>query len=283
MPTWNDPQTWVVGQVLTAEDMNLQMRDNFRILSTHKHSGDPGDGASAIGLLQTADFEAVATPAAPGSGRARLFANATGRPGWRDGNGAAEQLASLQAAETLENKTLTNPTIDDFRNAHHDHSSGNEGGIVDAGLTFRGADLVERSTNSNSLVTLSNVTGLSIASTDFIIIYVILGSAADTSAAIFAIRLNGGTDAVSFRTNNINTGIFSPPKVVKIIIPPRTTSYLGSGMVEIPFYSQFFIGFFFLDPDHVPTDLIESIAIRGSGTTNINTFSHRMQVYTLGT
>lgn len=40
--------------------------------------------------------------------------------------------------QTLTNKTLTAPTIDDFSNAHHDHQDDDDGGKLDHGLSLTG-------------------------------------------------------------------------------------------------------------------------------------------------
>ena len=41
---WTTPRLWVLGEILTAALMNVQLRDNLFALSTHVHSGAAGDG-----------------------------------------------------------------------------------------------------------------------------------------------------------------------------------------------------------------------------------------------
>ena len=45
---WTSPRTWVAGNVLTAAQLNVDVRDNENALSTHAHGGAAGDGALAL-------------------------------------------------------------------------------------------------------------------------------------------------------------------------------------------------------------------------------------------
>ena len=43
---WVAPRTWVSGNVLTAAQLNVDVRDNENALSLHTHTGVAGDGAT---------------------------------------------------------------------------------------------------------------------------------------------------------------------------------------------------------------------------------------------
>jgi len=54
---WTAPRDWsgISNDIVTAEMLNVDVRDNLGILSTHTHTGDPGMGASSMsGLTLTA-------------------------------------------------------------------------------------------------------------------------------------------------------------------------------------------------------------------------------------
>lgn len=61
---WNTPANWTDGEIVPASKMNAQVRDNMNALSTHGHTGAAGDGAQALGPLDTVDFDDQATPPA---------------------------------------------------------------------------------------------------------------------------------------------------------------------------------------------------------------------------
>ena len=83
---WSMPRTWASGEVLTATNMNVYVRDNQLELSTHVHTGATGDGGSALGPLSLTEYADAAAPAAPIAGSTRLYA-VSGRLHYKSGDG----------------------------------------------------------------------------------------------------------------------------------------------------------------------------------------------------
>jgi hypothetical protein len=70
-----------------------------------------------------------------------------------------EQLVGITATQTLTNKTLTTPTIADFTNSTHDHTTNANGGLLDA------SDI----TNAVTTNTIQSITGLKTFTSDLTI------------------------------------------------------------------------------------------------------------------
>ena len=83
---WSMPRTWASGEVLTAADMNVYVRDNQLVLSAHVHTGAPGDGGSALGPLSLTEYANTVAPAEPSYGNTRLYA-VSGHLHYRSGDG----------------------------------------------------------------------------------------------------------------------------------------------------------------------------------------------------
>src|SRR5688500_12838419 len=50
---WTSPRTWTVGQIVTAAQLNVDIRDNENALSTHGHTGAAGEGVLIGGVSYT--------------------------------------------------------------------------------------------------------------------------------------------------------------------------------------------------------------------------------------
>ena len=89
---WTPPITWSVGRLVTAADLNAQIRDNLIALGVHAHDdGVGGEGSgSLVGLAKTT-FADAAAPAAPGSGLTRLYTT-SGRLRYRAGAAGPDTL-----------------------------------------------------------------------------------------------------------------------------------------------------------------------------------------------
>mgnify|MGYP003146958561 CR=1 FL=1 len=80
---WSTPRTWVAEEVITAEIMNVHVRDQFTFLGTHGHSSNSGDGGDDLGGIDEIIFaDATADPAAIGemqrNGSALKYHDGTG-------------------------------------------------------------------------------------------------------------------------------------------------------------------------------------------------------------
>ena len=86
---WTAPRTWATGDIVTAAQMNSNLRDNLLFLETHLHTGGSGQGSAEIGALTSVNFSGAAAPAAPGADKMLVFAEANENPAVRSGAGGA--------------------------------------------------------------------------------------------------------------------------------------------------------------------------------------------------
>lgn len=136
---WTAMTALATGSLVTETIWDNQIEGNMNFLSTHTHTGIAGDGSSSLGSLVRADFTTAVAPAAPGTGLVRLYAVTGDLLGIRVGAaGAAQVVVTRDASETLENKTLTTPTIaaTGWTNATHAHGAANSGGQLNATNVF---------------------------------------------------------------------------------------------------------------------------------------------------
>ncbi len=56
---WNTPATWATDQIVTAAELNTQVRDNFNALSVHEHSGAAGDGSNSLGTVSLGNLNSI--------------------------------------------------------------------------------------------------------------------------------------------------------------------------------------------------------------------------------
>lgn len=91
---WTAPRTYVDGEILTADILNIDIRDNLNALSLHAHGGSAGDGDDELSGVDKITFDDIADPAAPGASKTVLWTN-SGKAHQRAGaSGAAEELST---------------------------------------------------------------------------------------------------------------------------------------------------------------------------------------------
>ncbi len=98
--TYTAARTWVVGDKVTHTDLNEQIKANLDFLSTHQHSGAPGDGGTVFPGLDSVTNDDITTPSAPGANMIIVY-TVSGVPSMRIGAAGAE------VAITDENHTHT--------------------------------------------------------------------------------------------------------------------------------------------------------------------------------
>lgn len=91
--TFSAPRTWATGLVVTAGILNTEIRDNLLALSVHGHSGAAGDGDDVLTGVDSATFDDISDPAAPGAAKTVIWTN-TGKLHQRAGAaGVAEEFS----------------------------------------------------------------------------------------------------------------------------------------------------------------------------------------------
>ena len=104
MCAWVAPRTWVAGAILTAAQMNVDVRDNQLALTQHQHTGIAGDGDDQLSGIDDIIFDDLAAPAAPGASTTRLYA-VSGSPHYRSGDaGGDTTLVTPMLSDTLANR-----------------------------------------------------------------------------------------------------------------------------------------------------------------------------------
>ena len=129
---WTQPRTWSVGDVVTAAQLNEQIRDNLEELDFHDHSGGSGSGTRALGGttgLTQMIFADAAAPAAPTGTLTAVFST-TGSIGWRPAGGGALYLAASghehtgSSVQSLTKHNLASGTIGTFQVLADDQTGG---------------------------------------------------------------------------------------------------------------------------------------------------------------
>ena len=101
---WTAPRTWVLGAVLTAAQLNVDVRDNENALSTHAHGGAAGDGSEQLSGVNDIILDDASAPTAPGASKTRLYA-VSGYPHYRAGaSGDDLSLYTPTLSDTLANR-----------------------------------------------------------------------------------------------------------------------------------------------------------------------------------
>lgn len=106
MSSWTSPITWSSGSVVTASQMNTEIRDHLNFLKgaldvlTNSTTADTGTGMSIVltlaGSANTAFNSRVSGDTDP-----RFNMTAAGGMGWGDGTGGADTNLYRSAADTL--------------------------------------------------------------------------------------------------------------------------------------------------------------------------------------
>ena len=94
---WTTPRTWVTGEVVTAGNFNVHLRDNLNAVDQHTHTGAAGDGDDELTGVDIITLDQLAAPAAPGANLSRLYALTTGAIGLRVGTAGAAGLITPSA------------------------------------------------------------------------------------------------------------------------------------------------------------------------------------------
>ena len=64
--SWTNPRTYQTGDLINADMLNEQLRDNLNELSTHVHDGSAGEGNDELSGVDSITFDDVSsTPDAP--------------------------------------------------------------------------------------------------------------------------------------------------------------------------------------------------------------------------
>jgi len=111
----------------------------------------------------------------------------------------SDTIVALGATQTLTNKTLTTPTIADFTNATHNHSSTATGGVISgSGLSATGS--TTGATSQAQAFTLGVIAG-------------IIGPSANSTTALKLTKADLSTAVVTVDTTNARVGINVTPTV----------------------------------------------------------------------
>ena len=105
---WTAPLTWTVGVLVTHTLLNLHLKENLDVLSSHGHAGTGGGGSRTLGNLIKTTYADAAAPAAPAAGLTSLFAVAT-QPQYRPNGGAAVELADANDLHAQTHATAHDP------------------------------------------------------------------------------------------------------------------------------------------------------------------------------
>ena len=74
---WTNPQTYQTGDLVDAAILNAQLKGNLDVLGAHAHSGAAGNGAAALGALNTLTEASISEPSTPDSGNIILWVDGT--------------------------------------------------------------------------------------------------------------------------------------------------------------------------------------------------------------
>ena len=74
---WTTPQSYETGDLIDAAILNAQLKGNLDVLAPHAHTGAAGNGAAALGALNTLTEASISEPSAPDSGSIILWVDGT--------------------------------------------------------------------------------------------------------------------------------------------------------------------------------------------------------------
>jgi hypothetical protein len=74
---WTTPQLYETGDLIDAATLNAQLKGNLDVLGAHTHTGAAGNGAAALGALNTLTETSISAPSAPDSGSIILWVDGT--------------------------------------------------------------------------------------------------------------------------------------------------------------------------------------------------------------
>jgi hypothetical protein len=74
---WTTPQLYETGDLIDVATLNAQLKGNLDVLGAHGHSGAAGNGAAALGALNTLTHGSISEPSAPDSGSILLWVDGT--------------------------------------------------------------------------------------------------------------------------------------------------------------------------------------------------------------
>ena len=74
---WTTPQSYETGDLVDAAILNAQLKGNLDVLGAHAHSGAAGNGAAALGALNTLTEASISEPSTPDSGNIILWVDGT--------------------------------------------------------------------------------------------------------------------------------------------------------------------------------------------------------------
>lgn len=234
---WTAPTALATGDVVTETIWDNQVEANLNFLSTHGHSGIPGDGSTSLGNLVRVDFTTAVAPAAPGASLVRLYAVTGDLLGIRVGAaGAAQVVVTRDATETLTAKTLTSPVVNtqltgtavgagasQVAAGDHTHAA--------SGVARAGGNTTEATTTSTGAVDLRSITGLSIAVGTPVKVVFVFRKTAQAFTPQLGLKLNA-TQVLSNNAGMFTAGAAAENGYAEIDFIYGVASYLRGGTSE---------------------------------------------------
>lgn len=222
---WTTPLDWtgITNNIVTAANLNQQVRDNFNVLSSHGHSGAAGMGSATLSGVSltsvgTATFaDQSANPDAAGE----LQRNGVNLA-WYNGSAVVTLTAADAAAETASLRTLSTTsttaaagnhthTITQEAESQEDYSDGNTG-------TSCGAD-------SGTYVTITDVAHTCDNSANAVIVVGTFNTSGGADTDVFSCRLLAGTTVLeTLAVTNDATIAERQLHVMGILHNPASTS-----------------------------------------------------------
>ena len=74
---WTTPQLYETGDLIDAATLNAQLKGNLDVLGAHAHTGAAGNGAAALGALNTLTHGSISEPSTPAAGNITLWVDGT--------------------------------------------------------------------------------------------------------------------------------------------------------------------------------------------------------------
>ena len=88
---WTTPRTYVTGEQVTEEILDVDQKANLVALGAHTHSNAAGDGSSTLGNLVKATFTDASAPSAPSTGLTSIY-TVSGRLHYRPSGGSDTEI-----------------------------------------------------------------------------------------------------------------------------------------------------------------------------------------------
>lgn len=70
---WSDVPRKYTADLIDASFLNTYLRDNLDVQSAHQHGGASGNGDDELDGVDQVDFDQIAAPGAPASGKTRVY------------------------------------------------------------------------------------------------------------------------------------------------------------------------------------------------------------------